>query len=366
MNVREEKELGYGNSSALNGNGSSSIGMYGQDGAGDAGLIGQNGSPIYESSQGKQSQQLADRRVLFMGPPRSGKTSILSMIFEDMMAYDTLGMMPTQQQVAYQMVGGITFYDFPGIDYYSETHSTMPDTAVFEGEHTSLVFVIDSQGDLQTALATLHGVIRTAQSVNPQIPINVFINKVDSLSEELKHDIHHDIQQNVWKTMRYDNLNSSMVQFFLTSIFEGVVNEAMSRVIQSLVPHRSSLQTILDSLCSKSGLDKVFLFDVSTRVYVAVDSSPTDPQIYKFACQTLEAMDYVGELCQEYVQPNEEGMVKQKVTFDLEGGIRVFIYQVNTYLSLLCVGNTQVIRQKSLLEFNGSKVAKAIRQILPS
>ncbi|KAJ1664324.1 GTP-binding protein gtr2 [Coemansia sp. RSA 1813] len=356
---------GYENISDVGG-GSGSIGLYGQGRVDETGVITQTGSPVYEGSQGKLSEPLADRRVLFMGLPRSGKTSILSVVFEGMPAYETLGMMPTLQQAAYQMVGGITFYDFPGIDYYSETQCNMPDPSVYEGENASIVFVIDSQGDLQTALATLHGIIRTAQSVNPLIPINVFINKVDSLSEELKQDIHHDIQQSVWKAMRYDNLNSSTLQFYLTTVFDDNINEAMSRVIQNLVPHRGSLQTILDSLCSKSGLDKVFLFDVGTRIYVAGDSSPTDPQIYKFACQTLDAMEFVGHLCQEYVQPGDEGMMMQKVTFDLEAGIRVFIYQVNTYLSLLCVGNTQVIRQKSLLEFNGSKVAKAIRQIIPS
>ncbi|KAJ2544721.1 GTP-binding protein gtr2, partial [Coemansia sp. RSA 1933] len=341
---------------------------YENDAAGDeAGMLTQMGSPLYEGSQGKMSEPLADRRVLFMGPPRSGKTSILSVVFEGMPAYETLGMMPTLQQAAYQMVGGITFYDFPGIDYYAETPNSIPDASVFEGNDTLLVFVIDAQGDLSTALATLHSVVRTAQGANPQISINVFINKVDGLSEELKQDIHHDIQQTVWKTMRYENLNSAMVQFFLTTIFEDNINEAMSRVIQNLVPHRSSLQTILDSMCSKSGLDKVFLFDVATRIYMAVDSSPTDPQIYRFACQTLDAMEFVGQLCHDYVQPSaDDGMMMQKVTFDLEGGTRVFIYQVSAFLSLLCVGGALAIRQKSLLEFNGSKVAKAIRQIIPS
>ncbi|KAJ2383983.1 hypothetical protein GGI23_007030, partial [Coemansia sp. RSA 2559] len=348
-------------------NNGSDGGLYGQGRMDAAGLMTQTGSPLYEGSQGKQAEGLAERRVLFMGSPRSGKTSILSVVFEGTLPYDTLGMMPTLQQAAYQMVGGITFYDFPGIDYYSETQCSMPDAAVFEGDDTLLVFVIDSQGDLPTALATLHAVMRTAQSANAHIKINVFINKVDSLSEELKHDIHHDIQQTVWKTMRYENMNSAMVQFFLTSIFDGNINEAMSRVIQNLVPHRSSLQTILDSLCSKSGLDKVFLFDIGTRIYIAVDSSPTDPQFYRFACDTLDAMENVGQQCHEYVQPGaDDSMVMQKVTVDMEGGTRVFIYQVNAYLSLLCLGSAHVTRQRSLLEFNGSKVAKAIRQIIPS
>ncbi|KAI7830083.1 Gtr1/RagA G protein [Kickxella alabastrina] len=226
----------------------------------------------------KHSEQLAARRVLFMGLPRSGKSSILSVIFENALAYDTIGMPPTQERVAYQMaVTGITAYDFPGIDEYSETqYSSAVDPAVYAGDMTSLVYVVDSQGDFQNSLATLFSIIRNAQAVNPRIPINIFLNKIDGLSEELKDDIQQDIQQKVFKTMGYENMDYTFVRFFLTTIFTESVREAMSNVVRQLVPKHATLETILNSFCTKSGLDKVFLFDVATKVYLSMDSSPTD------------------------------------------------------------------------------------------
>ncbi|KAI8319403.1 hypothetical protein GQ54DRAFT_299348 [Martensiomyces pterosporus] len=339
--------------------------MYGSSSLDDTGLATKTGSAA-DISQGKGEEPLADRRILFMGLPRSGKTSILSVIFENMQAYDTLGMMPTQQRVTYHMVTGISVYDFPGIDDYSETQYSAMNPAIYEGENTSLVFVVDSQGDTQGSLTTLFSIMRVAQSVNPQLPINIFINKVDGLSEELKQDIQQDIQQRVLKNMGYENLNSAFVQFFLTTIFDESIREALSRVAQRLVPRYSSLESILNSFCSKSNLDKVFLFDVGTKMYLATDSSPTDPQLYMFSCQTIDAVEDIAVLCSAYAPERDDEVVMQKTSVALEGIMGIFIYQVNSYLSLLCVGPSHVIRQQSLLEFNGSKVAKAIRQIIPS
>ncbi|KAJ2827879.1 GTP-binding protein gtr2 [Coemansia erecta] len=342
----------------------SNIDLYGQDVLNNTGLTTETGSE--SGSTHNKGTQLADRRVLFMGLPRSGKTSILKVIFENELPYDTLSLMPTQERTEYRLITGITVYDFPGIDDFSETQYSVLDPAVYAGEHTSLVFVVDSQSDIQSSLTTLFSVMRTAQSMNPQLPINVFINKIDGLSEELKQDIQHDIQQRILKNMGYENLNIAYVHVFLTTIFDQSIREALSRVVQYLVPKYSSLETILNSFCSKSSLDKVFLFDVLTKVYLATDSSPTYSPTYIFACQTIDVMDELTIMCSGFMPTGDEDAALQRINVGLEGNDGIFIYQISPYLMLLCVGSPEIVRQTSLLEFNGSKVAKAIRQILPS
>ncbi|KAJ2447934.1 GTP-binding protein gtr2, partial [Coemansia sp. RSA 2424] len=354
----------HGRNGGGNGSRRSSTGVtYIHDGLVETGLTTEAGSAA-DITQSKGEDPLAERRVLVMGVPRSGKTSLLSVIFDRAQPYDTLGMLPTQQRTSYHMVTGITVYDFPGIDDYSEMQYNTVSASVYEGQHTSLVYVIDSQGDVQTALSSLFSIIRTAQSVNPDIPINIFINKVDGLSEELRQDIQQDIQNRVMKNMTYESMNSTFVQFFLTTIFDESIREALSRVIRRLVPKYSSLENIMNSFCSKSSLDKVFLFDIATKVYLATDSSPTDSQTYMFSCQTLDTIEELSYLCANYVSSDEDS-VMQRIVVGMETSAKVFIYQVNSYLTLLCIGSLQFARQDSLLEFNGSKVAKAIRQILP-
>ncbi|KAJ2802014.1 GTP-binding protein gtr2 [Coemansia guatemalensis] len=355
---------GYGGGGGP-GAGNNGIGMYGPpNGLGNTGPAADIGLEA-EHTVHNSEEQLAERRVLFMGLPRSGKTSILKVIFEQELAYDTLSLMPTLQRTEHRLITGISVYDFPGIDDFSDSQYSLINPEIYAGEFTSLVFVVDSQSDIQSSLTSLFSVVRSAQSVNPHIPINVFINKVDGLSDELKQDIQHDIQQRVLKNMGYENLNSANVHFLLTTIFNESIREALSKVVQYLVPRNSSLETILNSFCSKSSLDKVFLIDAATKLYLATDSSPTYSPQYVFACQTIDAMDEIAGMCPVQTSEGEVDSAMQRITIGLDGIAEVFIYQINGNLSLFCIGVSQVINQTSLLEFNGSKIAKAIRKILP-
>ncbi|KAJ2705562.1 GTP-binding protein gtr2 [Coemansia sp. IMI 203386] len=348
---------------------STSMEIYRQgDGMGnETGMTTEIGSTVL--THPKANEQLAERRVLFMGLPRSGKSSILSVVFENAHPYQIISILPTQERMVYHMVTGIEIYDFPGIDDYAETQfSNAVDPSVYSGDTTALVYVVDSQGDIQGSLATLFTVMRVAQAVNEQLPIHIFIHKVDGLSEELKQDIQQDIQQRVLKNMGYENLNSAFVYFHRTTIFDESVREALSRVVQRLVPRYQNLENLLNSFCTKSGLDKVFLFDVGTKIYLSMDSSPTEPQLYTFSCQTIDAMVDLTILCLSDI-PNatdDEDMLMQRTLVGLDSNTTIFIYQINSYLALLCVGSAQLFRQMSLLEFNSTKIARAIRQMLPS
>ncbi|KAJ2753448.1 hypothetical protein IWQ56_006613, partial [Coemansia nantahalensis] len=337
------------------GGGGASIGMYG-----DTGLATEAGSDV---DAALHKVPLAERRVLFMGLPRSGKTSIIKVVLEDEMAYDTLALLPTQQRTEHQMLAGITVYDFPGIDDYSESPYYI-DPEVYVGEHTVVAYVIDSQSDIQSSITTLLSVIRQAQAANYDITINVLINKIDGLSDELKQDIQHDIQQRVLKNMSYDGLNPNHINFALTTIYNESIREAFSRVIQYLVPQHSSLEAILNSFCSKSSLEKVFLFDIHTKIYIATDLSPASSQRYHFACKTIDVLEDMTNLCAQYAPDGDDDRLLQRINVTLEGFDSVFIFQVTPNLILFCSGSPQVIRQTSLLDFNASKVAKAIRQIL--
>ncbi|KAJ2017629.1 hypothetical protein GGI14_002855 [Coemansia sp. S680] len=337
---------------------------YTHDGQVYTGLTTEAGSAA-DITQSKGDEELAERRVLFMGMPRSGKTSIVSVIFDGTQAYETLGMLPTVLPTMYPLMAGIVVYDFPGVDDYSETQYNNISESVYEGEHTSLVYVVDSQGDLQASLSTMYSIIRTAQSVNADIPINIFINKVDGLSDELKQDTQQDIQNKVMKTMTYESLNSTFVQFFLTTIYDESIREALSRVVRRLVPRYNTLETILNSFCSKSSLDKAFLFDMNTKVYLATDSTSTESLLYMFTCHTLAAIEEIMTLCSGYVPMGEEETGMQKTAVMMDGSTRIFVYQVNSCLALLCLVSLKVPRHDSLLDFNGSKIAKAIRKILP-
>ncbi|KAJ3373760.1 hypothetical protein HDU91_004296 [Kappamyces sp. JEL0680] len=139
----------------------------------------------------------------------------------------------------------------------------------------ALVFVIDAQDDFIDALQLLYSSVIMAYKANPSIAFEVFIHKVDGLSDDHKIEIQHEIHQRL-----NDELSEAEFEihlsFHLTSIYDHSIFEAFSKVIQKLIVELPTLENLLNILCSNSGIEKTFLFDVSSKIYIATDSSPVD------------------------------------------------------------------------------------------
>merc|ERR1719300_789084 len=131
-----------------------------------------------------------------MGPRRSGKSSIQKVVFHKMSPNETLFLESTNKIVKDDISNSsfVQFYiwDFPGqIDFFDTTF----DTDLIFGGCGALVFVIDAQDDYIDALAKLNTTVTKAYSVNPKIKFEVFIHKVDGLSDDTKMETQRDIHQ---------------------------------------------------------------------------------------------------------------------------------------------------------------------------
>lgn len=65
---------------------------------------------------------------------------------------------------------------------------------------------------------------------------------------------------------------------------------ALSKVIQTSIPGLHTLEALLTTFCSNCGIEKVFLFDVMSKLYIASDSTPVTPEAYTMCS---EHIDYV-------------------------------------------------------------------------
>ena len=85
-----------------------------------------------------------------------------------------------------------SIWDFPGqIDVFEPNFDA---DAIFSG-CGALVFVIDSQDDYMEAMGKLHATVIRAYRVNPEIKCEIFIHKVDGLSDDAKMETQRDIHQ---------------------------------------------------------------------------------------------------------------------------------------------------------------------------
>jgi len=230
-------------------------------------------------------------RILIMGLRRSGKSSIQKVVFHKMSPNETLFLESTNKivkdDISNSSFVSFTIWDFPGqIDFFEPTF----DSENIFGGCGAIVFVIDAQDDYMEALTKLHSTVTKASKVNPDIKFEVFIHKVDGLSEDHKIETQRDIQQRATDELMDSESDSIHLSFYLTSIYDHSIFEAFSKVVQKLIPQMATLENLLNIFISNSAIEKAFLFDVVSKIYIATDSSPVDMQTYELCCDMIDVV----------------------------------------------------------------------------
>ena len=59
-------------------------------------------------------------------------------------------------------------------------------------------------------------------------------------------------------------------------------------------PLYSSLENLLNDLISNSNMEKTFLFDVVSKIYIATDSTPVDMQSYELCSDMIDVVRQAG------------------------------------------------------------------------
>ena len=295
-------------------------------------------------------------RLLLLGNRRSGKSSIQRVVFHKMPPHETLFLESTSKISTDTINSFIDFqvWDFPGqIDFFDPAFDF---NSIF-GSTGALIFVIDAQDDYLEALSKLHSTILRALSINPGLLVEVFIHKVDGLSDDYKIDTQRDIQQRTLDELADVGMDNVALSFHLTSIYDHSIFEAFSKVIQKLIPQLPTLENLLNSLCSNSGIEKAYLFDVLSKIYVATDSSPVDVQSYEICSDYI---DVILDVSQIYGYDRETTANNTDVIPDgdvsslirLSSGIALYLKEVNRYLALICLVRPETVEKIGLLDYN--------------
>lgn len=262
-------------------------------------------------------------------------------------------------------------WDFPGqLDYLDSAF----DSEKIFGDCGAVIFVLDSQDEYAEAMQKLHATLRHVHKVNPRVVLEVFIHKVDGLSDDQRIETQRDIQQKVMDALQDDGLDEIHPSFHLTSIFDHSIFEAMSKVIQKLIPHMDALENLLDLLISNCAMEKAFLIDVISKIYVATDSAPVDMQTYELCSDMI---DVVMDLSSIYgagdgsapaenpavvsYDENSHSVMKLKKP---NGNVVLFMREVNKYLALVCVMKEESFNRAGVINYNFRHFRSALSEIL--
>ena len=120
------------------------------------------------------------------------------------------------------------------------------------------------------------------------------MHKVDGdlfLTDEQKIDCQREVQRTVATELVEARLNESVsISFYLTSIYDHSVFEAFSKVVQKLLPQLPTLENLLNILIANCAMEKSFLFDVVSKIYIATDSNPVDMASYELCSDMIDVV----------------------------------------------------------------------------
>jgi len=270
-------------------------------------------------------------RILLMGARRSGKSSIQKVVFQKMAPHETLFLEATTS-IRVRDISSSTLLDFQLLDFPGNWDPAMPSTTnnnnantnaqggggaggsgvdgrrnlpgkispelIFRADTpTALVFVIDAQdqddeSQFSESIDYFLQMAKTAYKCNPKIAVDVLIHKADGdayLTDDQKMDCYNEIKKNISDELLDSGL-PLRPSFHLTSIYDHTIFEALSKIVQSLIPQLPLLERLLDGLIGACGMEKSFLFDVGSKIYVATDSNPVDMQTYELCSDMIDVV----------------------------------------------------------------------------
>lgn len=302
--------------------------------------------------------------ILLMGLRRSGKSSIQKVVFHKMSPNETLFLESTNKIVKDDISNSsfvqFQIWDFPGqIDFFDPTF----DYQMIFGGCGALIFVIDAQDDYGDALQKLFKTTERAHKVNPDIKFEVFIHKVDGLSDEHKSETQREIHQRATEDLHEAGVDVQY-SFSLTSIYDHSIFEAFSKVVQKLIPQLPTLEYLLNMLIQNSGIEKAYLFDVVSKIYIATDGSPVDMQSYELCCDMIDVVIDVS--CIYGAREDNEATAfdqESSSTIRLNNGTILYLREVNRYLALVCILREESFEKQGLINYNFHCFRKAIQDV---
>ena len=155
------------------------------------------------------------------------------------------------------------------------------------GGKGAMIWVLDALDNYMEPVGKLIETVLHLQQSYPDIKYSVFIHKVDSLTEDFRDDTVRDITQRITDDLFDAGLENPPITYYGTSIYDHTIFEAFSRVMQGLVPQLPTFEALLNTLAANCRFEKVYLFDVVSKVYIASDTTPFSSKAY--------------ELCSDYI-----------------------------------------------------------------
>jgi Ras-related GTP-binding protein C/D len=91
-------------------------------------------------------------------------------------------------------------------------------------------------------------------------------------------------------------LENPPVSFYPTSVYDDSIYEALSKVLQLLNPQLPTFEALLNTIAGSCKMQKLYLFDISSKLYIAADTSPVDMAGYTLCSDYIDTILDLSEI----------------------------------------------------------------------
>jgi Ras-related GTP-binding protein C/D len=306
-------------------------------------------------------------KIVVCGLKRSGKSSILRVLFNKLSPHEAGYLEPTTQPVFLPQSGNplmnFRIAEIPGSWSWEESETL---DEMFFAHCQSLILVIDSSSDdvalnvysLARRVITRAQKIRSGQKLN----VHLFLNKVDanyrfdSDSIQAESNKATFMQSLVSKIQEECKLVS--IEAHCTSIFDNSIHEAFSKVIQRPLLENGKIEQLLDAIVTTCRLEKAVLFDLVSKITFGSDSSQVDSSTFALMQDLLEVIiDMIGI----YGSGSD---TKTSCSISLSNGESILVKLIERNLALVSIIKSENLDKAYLLNHNVSAFKNALSKVV--
>ncbi|KAI6661666.1 hypothetical protein LOD99_13538 [Oopsacas minuta] len=328
-------------------------------------FIGSDAIQPFSQEPVSMAEQEAKPQIILMGLRRCGKSSIAQVVFNKITPNGTV-LLESTTKIEFTDIETNTFLHYelveiPGQMDIFESTVPMNHEGLFSN-CDAVIYIIDCSDSYESALPYLYQIVTCAHKINPKIRFEVFIHKTDVLRQDGdKLAIRRSIYYKVTRDLQDSCLEAVKLHFYLTSIYDYSIFEALSSVVQKLIPELPTLENMLNLLNQKCRIEKSYLFDLHSKIYIATDSTPLDIAMYALVSDMI---DTVLDLANIYDSGSDAKDANLSSTFELNNKSFLFLKKVNQYLALVVFMTGEDLQETSgLIEYNFYLFKKALENV---
>lgn len=315
-------------------------------------------------------------KIVVCGLKRSGKSSILRVLFNKLSPHEAGYIEPTHQPTFLPLSGNpllnFRIAEIPGSWSWEESDEI--DQLLF-AHCQSLILVVDSSADeVPSAVFSLakRVISRAAKTRRPIGPlyIHLFLNKVDATyrfdpdsiqAESNKAAFVQTVLNKVAEEVR-GYMGALKVELDIvahcTSIFDNSIHDAFSKVVQRPLLANGKIEQSLDLIVSTCRLEKAVLFDLVSKITFGSDSSQIDAGTFALMQDLLEVIiDMIGIY-------GTGGDTKTECNIALSNGEVIYVRLIGKSLALVSIIKTENFDKTYLLNHNVAAFKDALMKIV--